>query len=283
MPLLYNTIPQAGHKAEVKKIELSRPLEELEEALILEGMSKTNALQSQENTAKAKKEAQMEERLRRELEITIKDEVMIKTRSERDDILRNAKIDAEVQVENGFAQGYDQGYEEGFQKGSQEGREKAVFDAQEEAKKIHNEAELIREQAKNLLIAAHENSLARADKNRQEIIDLSVSIASKIIQTELTLNSDIMINIVEQACKEFKRKKQVVINVNPDQAEQLEASLSTLSKICPNAELLVLRDEAIEAFGCIIESDTTILDGQITTQLENVKNILIRIAGESDE
>jgi flagellar assembly protein FliH len=281
MPLLYSDLTRSFAQMSPRRISLPKDLSDLEQELEPEILEEDG--EGGEGAAITPEEARQRAKLRMELTQQISEDLMRQTEDERKTVIALAEAQADDIRREAREEGQNSGYAEGTRRGIEEGRQKAFAEAQEECDAMLEQARLVKKQAKSVLEAAHEKSLSRADRKRNEIIELSIAIAEKIIHAELNATRELILGIAEEACQEFKKRKHIIMNVNPVNVELFEASVSAFSKICPNAEFVVLPDEGIEENGCVIESDTTVLDAQITVQLENVKKALKGLEDGGDE
>lgn len=280
MPLLYSDLARSFAGFKPKTIALSRSIDDLEQEIAGPEDSEEN---SGQETPADHEAARQRARLREELTQQITEELMRQTESERRTVIQMAEAQADDIRQEAREEGRGSGYAEGLRQGMEEGRRKAFDEAQEECEAMLDQARLVKVRAKTVLEAAHERSLSRADRKRSEIIDLSIAIAEKIICAELNAARELMIGMAEEACQEFKKRKHIIMNVHPVNTELFEASVSAFSQICPNAEFVILPDEGIEENGCVIESDTTVLDAQVTVQLENIRRALKGLEDGGDE
>lgn len=186
-----------------------------------------------------------------------------------------AKEDAQSFLEELKKNTYEEAYNLGFIEGKKEGFDAGSCEGIEQG-------DLIRKQAKLVLEMAHKNAQEIIEKNETEIIDLSVHIAKKLLMTSLLDNHEALITIAKDACTEFRNKNQVIISVNPRIKSFFMNHVEGFKEICPNTVFTVLEDEKVNETGCIIESDTQVIDTQITSQLENVKEALLEMRTKNE-
>ncbi|NLK73544.1 MAG: hypothetical protein GX285_11065 [Clostridiales bacterium] len=200
-------------------------------------------------------------------------------KAEAEKIIREALIEAETEArlaaesikEKAFNEAYAEGFHKGQEDGYQQGYEEGV-----------KESELLRKQAKMVLENAHKNAQEMIEKNEGEIIDLALHIASKLMLTTLQKDDMPLIKMAQDACREFKDKKHVIISVHPEKKAFFETNIDVLKKICPHTTFSILEDEKISETGCVIESDAQVIDTQITVQLDKVREALLEM-GISNE
>ena len=175
--------------------------------------------------------------------------------------------------------------------------EKILADAQNEAKKILEEAqavlanaEQVREQnskegyakgeAKGLaqvteqLIKLQELKQTFYDNAEPEVIKLVMSISEKVIGQIVNENPQVVENVVRQGL-ERSLGDRITIKVNPEDYKTLLAKQVDFKDMLDRSKRLILKeDENIARGGCTIETEVGTLDAQIETQLEAIKKAL---------
>lgn len=107
-----------------------------------------------------------------------------------------------------------------------------------------------------------------------ELLDLALTIAERVVRSELTAKRDGVLPIVRDALAVARGRKILAIRVNPNDysglAEHREELLASLegARVVPDSE--------IEAGGCIVEVDTGLIDGRIESQLQEAARLLER-------
>lgn len=111
------------------------------------------------------------------------------------------------------------------------------------------------------------------------ILDISLEIAKKIINTEISVNPDILLNIISGILKDNgKGEDRIVIKVKPDDVNFVKSHIPELiSNTQFEAKIAVISDSNIDIGGAIIETGNGLVDGSIETQLEIVKEAFKKI------
>ncbi len=181
-----------------------------------------------------------------------------------------AKQDAQAVLEELKEKTYQEAYKSGFEKGRKEGYDTGHAEG-------IKECESLRDQAKKVLKNAHEQALQIIEKNEGEIIELSVYIAEQILQTAISRDDAPLMKIAQDAFREFKDKKHVIISVHPNKKPFFETNIETLKRVCPYTTVTLLEDEKVPENGCILESDSQVVDTGIDGQLEKIKEALLEM------
>jgi flagellar assembly protein FliH len=144
-------------------------------------------------------------------DVPSKEEPLLPTREElereRESVLEQARLEGEEQRRKILAQAQEeaaklqeQARQDGYAKGHREG-EKAAQKIKGEAKKLLEEAH-----------RQYEKVLTDAEP---EIIRIAVSLAEKLLNTQLEVNEDLIVGIVSHCLEELPGGQEVVVRVNP--------------------------------------------------------------------
>ncbi len=188
----------------------------------------------------------------------------------------------------------------------QKGREKAakiIEHAQEEAKKLIDQAKIYGETAKEEarkegLIQGKEDGYREGlaqftammdeakrlfaqmvnerrkmfEKIEPELARLSLEIAKKVIGQEIRTNHDAVISVVRQALSRMKSREQVVIKVNPKDLEHVENNRQVFAAMVEGIkDLEITADPRVGEGGCLIQTNLGSTDARLETQLEVVR------------
>jgi len=152
-------------------------------------------------------------------------------------------------------------FEEGFDKGKQAGVES-------EAKKIETILSDFRQALLDLEKVKKKNYL-NAEK---ETVNLSLSIARKIVCHEVSINKEVVLNVIKQAFKKVVDHEKIKIKISPSDFKFIEQSEFKISKIIDNIDKVAFEeDKNISDGGCIIETNLGDIDARIEEQLQVVE------------
>ena len=203
--------------------------------------------------------------------------IMDDARAEAEAFRQEARAALETELkqlrEQGKKEGYDAGYADGLKKAREEGRRKQEKLAQEQ----------IREVERFLEQAAREKNLMLTNA-REELKDLAMAIAEKVIRISLKNSSDILLRMADAATDTHKRCEWVHIyvadcdlNGKAFTAPELAAALGHLSN---RVRVIPMADD--ESGTCIVELPDAIMDASVSTQLESIREVLEGITPEPD-
>ncbi len=109
-----------------------------------------------------------------------------------------------------------------------------------------------------------------------DILEISVDIAKKIIKKEVTLDPQVVMNIILDILKSIsKTEPKILIKVNPVEVQFVKDNMpNALYELGVEAKVNVAGDENIQEGGCIFETSNGIVDASIDSQIEIVKKAL---------
>ncbi|MBP1156009.1 MULTISPECIES: FliH/SctL family protein [unclassified Paenibacillus] len=160
--------------------------------------------------------------------------------------------------------GHAQGYQEGLAQVEMELREQYESTLQE-ASQILEQAYLLKQQ----IIQEAEPFL----------IELSTSIAEKVIGRQLTLEPEWTIDSIRKVLSRRREKGIITLCVSPAQFTYIQdAREELLLAIDSQAELQIIPDGSVLDQGCVVRSSFGSIDARIDTQLKEIKNALQQLA-----
>jgi len=165
----------------------------------------------------------------------------------------------------------EEGYRDGFERGRVEFQESAQQDVL--ALKI---------MIKDILDGARQERIHYVQESEQEILRLSCEIARKIIHDTVDLSLENSSRVVTDAVQKITNYERVVVKINPQDFEFLQAHCDNIDRLNPHQELRFVADNRIDRGGVLFETDAGTIDGRITTQLDQVEKVLGIAAPESE-
>ena len=109
-----------------------------------------------------------------------------------------------------------------------------------------------------------------------EIVKLALSIAEKIIGRQLESDPDVALHIAAQAIESVRHQKELVLRVNPEDAQLMRNSRKKLMDILGRTKDIAVReDPEVERGGCIVETENGTVDAQLKTQLQMLEQALL--------
>jgi type III secretion protein L len=167
-----------------------------------------------------------------------------------------------------------------------------IAEAQKKAEEIKAEAlrfkeevfAKAREEAKADVQARAAEELARAKMqagqivadSEKDVLDLALKMSSKIIGRDLERDPEVVIELCATAIEAARGSKAMVLKVHPEDGKILREKRPRLMELIGRAVDIAIRDDAeVERGGCIIQTEYGTIDGQIRTQFEMLRNVLM--------
>ena len=195
-----------------------------------------------------------------DLKQEIREEVLREINEEEERILNNAKKIAEKIIGESKELGFKEGYSEGKDEGYKEGLLKAKL-----------ESEDIILNARNILEDSEEEVREYFELNRENLIDLSITMAETIVNQKLNEDDENINNLIRPILESYSEVKRVVIRCNPKKTKSLNQNIKKLKEAYPEIRFFVVSDGNLEKNDIIIENDEQTVDLSIKGQLESMK------------
>lgn len=261
-------------KAEEKKEDVSSALAvpislpDLEaDAAVLPSVTQEEKTEDQEAEVHSSgSSVTLEELERRERELAEKAEGMIAdAQVQAQMIIQRAEQEGEALHAQIYAQASEEGYQDGMQKAYEE--HKARLD---------EETACFLVQVRDILQAYEEEKNALIDRNIDELKEIAIAIAEKVIQISLKTSDEIIKKMIVTATAKLKSKEWAKIYVSKQDSslfvEGHSDILDAISHLSEHIKIVVMGDAAPGT--CIIELPDQIIDASAGMQLENIRGIL---------
>ena len=132
--------------------------------------------------------------------------ILNQAREEAEQILAQARQRAEAEQEEIRAGARDEGYREGYAQGIAKAMDDSVRDREATAARLEKEVQAFLEKA----------SLAREEmllQTREELLELCLSIAEKVVRVSLKSSSEVIVRMIQTATERMKRQEWVHIYI----------------------------------------------------------------------
>ena len=114
-----------------------------------------------------------------------------------------------------------------------------------------------------------------AKNSRQDMLRLVIAVSEQIIRREVTIDSNVVLAVIENALQSSIRADHYRIRINPDDLENVTQQKPLfLASISGLKNLNIEADPAISSGGCRVDSDLGDVDATIETQLETIRQVL---------
>ena len=195
--------------------------------------------------------------------------ILNQAREEAEQILAQARQRAEAEQEEIRAGARDEGYREGYAQGIAKAMDDSVRDREATAARLEKEVKSFLEKA----------SLARDEmlvQSREELLDLCLSVAEKVVRVSLKSSSEVIVRMIQTATERMKRQEWVHIYISGCDTRQLAqispALTTTLGALSQHIKVVPMGDD--EGGTCIVETPEEIVDASVSTQMSNIRDVL---------
>ena len=163
-----------------------------------------------------------------------------------------------------------QAFDEGRKAGHEEG-----------TAQCRHEVEQGKQQALMLVETVEAAKAAMLHQMEQDLITLSVAIAKKVIQCEISVNQDVLVHQVRQMMQMLSTKGAIRLKVHPDEVAYLQSQQENLVSQGSEVSIHIEGDSTLGLGACEIETDSlssnTSIEGQLAIlgealRTENVKS-----------
>ncbi len=149
-------------------------------------------------------------------------------------------------------------------------KEEVFAKARDEAK-----ADVQARQAEELARAKMQAGQIIADSEK-DVLDLALKVAAKIISRDLERDPELVMEIIASCTEAARSSKAMIMKVHPEDGKLLREKKPRLIELIGRAVDISIRDDAeVERGGCIIQTEYGTIDGQIRTQFEMLRNVLM--------
>ncbi|OAS21733.1 FliH/SctL family protein [Paenibacillus oryzisoli] len=164
------------------------------------------------------------------------------------------------------------GYEDGYRQG---------LDQAEST--LRKEYEDMLTEARSILEQSYKLKQQIIQESEPFLIDLSTSIAEKIIARQLSLEPGWVIEFIQKVLARRREKGIITLCVAPSQFAYIQdAREELITSIDSQAELEIIPDSSVQDQGCVIRSSYGSIDARLDTQLKEIKSAL-QLALQSEE
>lgn len=185
------------------------------------------------------------------------------------EILEKAREAAKLEAEEIYRTAQEEGREEGYLAGVAQAMEEGRLHQEQTAARMQDDVERFLEQAGVALDR-------QLDENLNELRDLAIAIAEKVVCISLRSSTEIIGRMVQAALDKRKHREWIHIYISESDAKrmsQIPASLTAaVSGISDRVRIIPMADD--DSGTCVIEMPDEIIDASASTQLGNIRGLL---------
>ena len=156
-----------------------------------------------------------------------------------------------------------------YQKGFEEGKREGLILGRGEIAPLISKLK----STSQALLQAREETLNQVP---QEVIEMALAIAKKVVRANVQVNKEIVTNMVREALRRTTDKERVVIRINPKDMEEIKAHQGEYTSLVDGIKSLeIVDDRRVSLGGCVVETNSGNIVADLDAQLEEIKGKLI--------
>ena len=198
------------------------------------------------------------------------EEMLRAAREEADLILEQAREAAKVEAELIYQTAKETGRQDGYEDGVAQALEEGKIRQEEQAAVMAAEVEKFLEQASNALDR-------QMDENINELRDLAIAIAEKVVCISLRSSTEIIGRMLQAALDKRKHREWIHIYISESDAKRMGQIPATLSAavagLSDRVRIIPMADD--DSGTLVIEMPDEIIDASASTQLGNIRSMLM--------
>jgi len=210
-------------------------------------------------------------------------EIIAAARRHGESLRKQTEAECKEQLEQARREGNSKGREEGFAQGREEGMQQALEEARGNFARESAETLGTLQQIITVFDQVKQSLLWRAE---QDTVVLSLAIAEKVIHQRVSQKEklqEITAANVKETLELVTRNTNVIIKVNPETLEYLEAMASkNKQELSQYQSIRWEADESITPGGCVMSTNNGKVDGQIETQINRISEQLLSTIKEEE-
>lgn len=197
------------------------------------------------------------------------EQILADAEKQAEELIRQRQRQAEDEIQKAREDAKSEGYRQGYAEGLQQARVESQTAMQQQLEKQARDVAEFLEKASN----AREELIRQT---QQELCDLSIAVAEKVIHISLKTSSEVIARMIQVVTEKMKRREWVHIYVGGCDAKGLaqitpELTMS-LASLSDHIKIIPMTDD--ESGTCIIEMPDEIIDASVSTQIQNIRDIL---------
>ncbi|MCL2688993.1 MAG: FliH/SctL family protein [Chitinispirillia bacterium] len=175
-----------------------------------------------------------------------------------------------VQAKRAVAESFEKGKKEGYAEGEKQGRETADAKFKIELDGIKNHTDTCFKK----LEVSKSNMYHDLDR---VLLEFCIELTKKIIASEVATNKELILSVIKKSLVMIAERDNIVIRVSPQDLEITSHSKDFWSSVTERLENVKFEaDSRIEKGGCIIESNSGMVDARLGVQIDEVAELVLK-------
>jgi len=190
---------------------------------------------------------------------------------EAERIVSEAQEKAE-QIEADSRAAFEAERKEAEEQGRAAGREAGFAEGNAEAERLVQRTQIV-------LQRAQDKRAEILQETEQEIVNLVLLLARKVIKVISESQRNVIISNVVQALRKVKGKGDIIVRVNMADVKLSTEHLKDFINLAEGAKSLqIVEDSSVDEGGCVIETDFGEIDARISSQLAELEARILEIS-----
>ena len=194
-----------------------------------------------------------------------------KAMDEAEKIIAEAHVKAK-QIEEDSREAFEVGRKEAEIEGHAAGRETGFIEGKAEMERLVQRTQTVLERAQD-------KRAEILEETEQEIINLVLLIARKVIKVISESQRNVIISNIVQALRKVKGRGNIIIHVNIADLKLSTEHVKDFINLVEGAKSIqIVEDSSIDEGGCVIETDFGEIDARIASQLAELESKILEIS-----
>ncbi len=161
---------------------------------------------------------------------------------------------------------------EAFEQGIEEGSRRTTELLQDQySERITQECMRIGQ----VLASIQKTLSSQSIQSEQALFAFALGVAEHIVRREVSQDKEILMNIMKDGIRKIVGVERMTVRLNPADLTYIQENKHTIQSVSDSLrEITFEPDASVEQGGCTIESDIGNVDARISTQLEQVKELI---------
>ncbi len=130
------------------------------------------------------------------------------------------------------------------------------------------------ESLRELITAVRDERHVLLASAEPELVRLAVGIAERVLHQQIALDGGVVVEMAKAAIARIVDRDKITVRVNPADIERMRGHRDELLALGDVRTMRVIEDQRVDRGGVILETDAGSIDAKISTQLNEVRNIL---------
>ncbi|MFQ5494020.1 MAG: FliH/SctL family protein [Phycisphaerae bacterium] len=195
-------------------------------------------------------------------------------------VVAEARSQAKTLLAKADRDGHHAGYQRGYAEGKQAGHE-AAFQAARE--RFDREQEDVVSSMQRAIAEIGELKRGLQVAAERSLLDFALRVAEKLTFQIGRLHRESVGENLRRALALVDRKTDLVVRMHPMDVESMESFAPAALRAMDSAGAVTLAsDESLAPGGCVVQTDRTVVDARLETQIQEIAALLVGEEGDHD-